>query len=275
MVKKKTKLKFVKEKVVSIDLKTDRDIGMDFAVKVYRKFDKIVKAIVLFGSSAKKSAVSTSDIDIVIIVDDASIQWDQELIAWYREELGKIVEKNPYKKELHINTIKLTTWWDDLIKGDAVLLNILRYGEALIDIGGFFNPLKALLIQGRIKLTPEAVYIALQRSPEHIRRSKLAEISAVEGLYWSMVDSAQAALMSIKLQPPSPEHIPLLLKENFVDNNQLDIKYVSYFRDLYIFYKKIIHGDINDLDGADLEMWQKRTEEFLSVMVNLVRDSIE
>ena len=43
-----------------------------------------------------------SDIDIIIIIDDASIKWDMELIAWYRQELGKIIQTNPYKKSLHI-----------------------------------------------------------------------------------------------------------------------------------------------------------------------------
>ena len=69
----------------------------------------------------------------------------------YREELDKILKGNPYKKNLHINTIKLSTWWEDLMRGDPVLINILRYGEAMIDFAGFFNPIKYLLINGKIK----------------------------------------------------------------------------------------------------------------------------
>jgi len=59
------------------------------------------------------------------------------LIAWYREELGKLIQENPYAKALHINTVKLSTWWDDMMKGDPVVINILRYGDALIDFGVF------------------------------------------------------------------------------------------------------------------------------------------
>ena len=66
-------------------------------------------------------------------------------MAWYREELGKIITGNPYRKSLHVNTVKLSTWWDDMMKGDPVVINVLRYGDALIDFGGFFNPLKILL----------------------------------------------------------------------------------------------------------------------------------
>ena len=68
--------------------------------------------------------------------------------------------------------------------------------------GGFFSPLKALLEQGKIKPTPEAIYTCLNRVPDHIALSKQAEISAIEGSYWAMVDTAQALLMSIKILPP-------------------------------------------------------------------------
>src|SRR3989338_5854681 len=182
--------------IPTLQLKKETDIAMDFALKTYKVFDKIVKSIVLFGSTAKQTAVTGSDIDIVIIIDDVSINWDQELIAWYREELEKTLKSNPYNREIHVNTVKLSTWWEDLLKGDPVVINIIRYGESIIDFGGFFEPLKYLLVKGKIKSTPEAVYNALQRAPLHISRSKVAELNAVEGLYWAMVDSAHAALIA-------------------------------------------------------------------------------
>ena len=279
----KKKLKFVKEKksnkinpknIPTLQLKKESEIAMDFAVKVYKKFDKTIKSVVLFGSTTKQTAVAGSDIDIIIIIDDVSIRWSQELIAWYRTELDKILRLNPYQKNLHINTIKLSTWWEDLIKGDPVVLNILRYGEAMVDMAGFFEPLKFLLINGKIKSTPEAIYSCLQRAPTHILRSKVAELNAIEGLYWAMVDSAHAALIAANVLPPSPEHIPINLKENFVDTGKLKMKYVVWYRDLLILHKKISHGEIKDLKGVEIDEWQERAEEFLDVMANLVKDIV-
>jgi len=272
MVKKKKSKSSKKVKSPTLDLRTEREIAMDFAVKAYKKFDKMIKAVILFGSSAKNTGTSTSDIDIIILIDDAAIAWDSELIAWYREELGKLVMANRYKKELHITTTKMTTWWNDLLKGDPIIVNVLRYGEAMVDIGGFFEPLKSLLIQGRIKSTPEAIYTALQRAPEHFRRSKIAELGAVEGLFWAMVDSAQAALMTANVTPPSPEHIPLLLKETFVDKKMIKMNYVVWFRDLYVLHRKIVHGEITDLKGAEIDFWQERTEDFIGTMARLVNE---
>jgi len=73
----------------TLKLINEKDIAMDFATRVYEKFEKIIKSIILFGSQTKNTAVTGSDIDIIIVVDDASVNWDQELTAWYREELGK------------------------------------------------------------------------------------------------------------------------------------------------------------------------------------------
>lgn len=254
----------------TLNLINERDIAMDFAQKVYQKFDKLVKSIILFGSIAKKTNVSGSDIDIIIIVDDAMVKFDQELTAWYREELGKIISSNPYKSELHINTVKLTTWWNDLIIGDPVIINIIRYGETLIDFGGFFNPLKILLQTGRIKPSPEAIYNCLQRAPQHLARSKQAEMSSVEGIYWAMVDSAHALLIAQKIVPPSPEHIPNLLKENFVDTKMLDIKYVQWYSDVYFLHKGIAHGQITEIKGQNIDAMQAKADEFMRKMAELI-----
>lgn len=271
--KKKGKLNY--KNIPTLQLKTENDIAMDFAVKTYKKFDKIVKSIILFGSATKKTIVPGSDIDVMILIDDASIKWDQELIAWYREELEKIIQESPYKKDLHINTIKLSTWWEDLMRGDPVVLNILRYGEALIDAGGFFNPLKSLLLQGKIKSTPEAIYSCLQRAPLHLARSKAAELGAIEGLYWTMVDSAHAALIAANVFPPSPEHISGELKINFANSGKLKMKYIEWFREINLLHKKISHGEITDLRGVVIDDLQSKTEEFLDVMARLVNELIQ
>ena len=259
----------------TLQLKKEADIAMDFATKAYKKFDKIIKAVVLFGSTVKQTTVTGSDIDIIILIDDVSVNWDQELIAWYREELEKLIKSNPYQGSLHINTIKLSTWWEDLMRGDPVVLNILRYGEAMIDLAGFFNPLKYLLIKGKIRSTPEAIYSALQRAPLHIARSKIAELNAIDGLFWSMVDSAHAALIATNVPPASPEHVPGDLKENFVNAGKLKMKYVIWYRDLLVLHKKIAHGEVKNLKGVEIDAWQERAEEFLEVMANLVKDLIE
>ena len=256
--------------IPTLKLKSERDIASDFAEKAYKHFDKLIKSIVLFGSQIKHTNTSDSDIDIIIILDDATVQFDEKLIVWYREELGKIIKANPYKKDLHINTVKLTTWWEDLYKGDPTIINIIRYGEPLIDLAGFFQPFKILLQNGKIRTTPEAIFNMLDRVPQHIVRSRQAEMSAIDGCYWAMVESAQALLMAIRILPPSPDHITVLLKEHFVDKKLLKMKYVIAIRDLYDLHRKIVHGQLKNLDGRVIDNWQELSKEFFEVTLKLI-----
>ena len=258
-----------------VTIKTERDIAMDFAIKVHKKFGDMLKASILFGSQAKNTSTPESDIDIVLVIDDATIKWDLELVSWYREELAKLISSCGYSKELHINTIKLTTWWQDLLYGDPVVLNVLRYGEALVDIGGFFNPLKSLLLDGKIRSTPEAVYAALQRAPQHLVRSKLAVRGAIEGIYWTLVDASQAALITAGKMPPSPEHIPQYLKETFVDTDMLKMDQVRFFNDIFAIHKSISHGNSHDVSGNEIDKWQEMAERFLNQMTEIINKILE
>ena len=269
---KKSKKKL---KMPTLDLKTDHEVATDFAVKVYKKFEKIIKSIILFGSVQEKKVVTGSDIDIIIIIDDVSLKWDQELIAWYREELDKIIQANPYTGKLHINTIKLSTWWEDLMRGDPVVLNIIRSGFPIIDAAGFIEPLKHLMMRGKIKGTPEAIYQCLQRAPTHIARSKAAELTAIDGLYWAMVDSAHGALIAAGYFPPSPEHVITDLKDAFVTRKLLKEHYLNWYKDMYYLHKKIDHGELREIKSAEIDVWQKRAEDFMNTMISLTQKIVD
>ncbi len=269
------KPKITRKEIPTLNIMEDQDIALDFATKAYEKFGSIVKSIILFGSTMKNKQVKGSDIDIIILLDDCSVIWDQELIAWYREELGKLIRQNPYRRALHINTVRLTTWWQEMIRGDPVIINIIRYGQPLIDFGGFFSPLKVLLNQGKIKSTPESIYLLLQRAPMHLARTRASLINGVEGLYWTMVDSSHAALIAAKNMPPSPEQISQYLKETFVSKKMLDPKFVSWYEEVYHMMHDILHGSRKEVHASELDSLQKKTDLFLREMACLVNKMID
>jgi len=248
----------------------EREIAYDFAMKVYAKFDQMIKSVVLFGSSARKISNPDSDIDIVVILDDVSVNWDEELIAWYREEMGKIIRANPYVRNLHINSVKLSTWWEDMMRGDPVIINVLRYGDALVDFGGFFKPLQILLAEGKIKSTPESVLTLLQRAPTHFSRANQSMLAVVEGLYWAMVDSAHACLIAAEIPPASPEEIPEILRDAFVKSKRLKKKHIKHYEKVYSVMKEITHGKKARVKGKILDDWFVWTDEFLKEMAKLV-----
>lgn len=264
------------EKVPTMLIVNDRDIAMDFATKAYQRFEQMIKAIIMFGSSVKQEAKPESDIDLIILLDDVSIRWDEEMIATYREELGKLVQANPYIKSLHINTVKLSTWWQDLIIGDPVILNVIRYGEALIDHGGFFVPQKSLLLAGKIRPSPEAVYNLLERTTIHLGRARASIFAAVDGYYWACVDSAHAALMAANILPPSPEHVAEMLELSFVKERKLlNSRFIRMYEDIYSTMKSISHGELLSVSGKRLDELKENSELFVTELAKVVDKIIQ
>lgn len=275
MIKKIRDKPTLKEKpdmqVGRIPLKGEYDIAYDFALKAYELFQPTVKSIVLFGSTAKKTAQSLSDIDIIIVVDDCTISWDDSLRAWYRNKMERLIASLRYPKKLHVHTITMTAFYNQVISGEPLIINVLRYGISLIDFGGFFQPLKALLAQGKIRPTRESIYVALNRAPIHLSRARFNILGAVEAYYWAMVDSAHAALMAAGKTPPSPEHVGILLKEEFVNTGMLQQRYVDWYREMFALAHHVSHGTIADFDNKELTLLRKRADEFVGVMASLVK----
>lgn len=253
----------------------ERDIAMDFATKAYKEFNTMVKSIILFGSSARKDVTEKSDIDIIILLDDVSIKFDEELISWYRKRLAILLNQNKYQRPLHISSVKLSTWWDEMLRGDPVVINVLRYGEPLLDVGGFFNPLRILLKEGKIKSTPEAIYTLLERSPSHLVASRASMLKAVDGIYWSMVDAAHAALIAANIMPSSPEEINEVLTINFVDTKLMDKKFVKYYDVAYKLSKEISHGERTSIEGKYIDELFGWADEFLREMSKLTEELVK
>ena len=259
-------IKRIKDTKNTMLLATEIEIATDFATKIYKEFDTMIKSVVLFGSSVKNDSTEQSDIDVIVLIDDISIKFDEELIAWYRKRLGIILSQNKYQKPLHISSVKLSTWWDDLLRGDPIVLNVLRNAEPIIDFGGFFAPLRLLLKEGKIRATPESIYTLLERAPTHFTRARGAMLAVVDGIYWGMVDASHAALIAADVMPASPEDIGNVLDEHFVRNKLLDKKYVKYYDIVHTIAKDIVHGVKTSIEGKMLDELLVMSDEFLREM---------
>lgn len=247
-----------KKKVTSGEYK----VAYDFSVKVYKKFKEVIKAIVLYGAVSKNKG--DSSIDIVILIDDCVVDWDQELIAWYREELEKLVKKQSYGARLNINTVTLTTFWEEVRSGEPLIINLIRYGQVLVDVGGFFDPLRVLLARGRIRPSPEAVYVTMTRASDHLFKANNNLLLSVEGMHWAMIDAAHAVLMAENEVPVAPEFIVPMLGEVFVSKGKLDKKYLEYFDDVRSVALKITKGERIRIKGKEIDDLFSKAEEFVT-----------
>jgi len=243
--------------------KSEIDIAFHFAKIIYKEFDRFCKAIVLFGSSVKQTHEATSDIDILVIVDDVSFYMTPEVVETYRIITEKTVAK--LSKRLHITTLKFTSFWEFIRVGDPIGINILRDGVALIDTG-FFSPLQMLLYQGRIRPTREAVMAYYSRVPQTMHNSKWHVMQGTLDLYWAAIDASHAALMKLGEMPENPGKISALIQEKLVKAKHVHKKCTGIMKELYDTSKKILHRDIKEIKGSEYDRLQKETDFFVGEM---------
>ncbi len=247
--------------------KEDFDIAYEFSKRLYKEVTDFVKATVLFGSSARKTA-SQGDIDVLVIIDDLTIRLTPELTEAYTLITEKLVtEISPM---LHITTLKLTAFWEYVRSGDPVIVNMLREGIALLDTG-FFEPIQFLLKQGRIRPTHESVWSYFAKAPSTLYNSKWHLLQATIDLYWAVIDAAHAALMKLGEIPPSPEHVADMMQIHMVNKGLIDKKYADTMKKFYKLSKMINHREIKEISGKEYDSHYKEAQDF----VYKIREFIE
>lgn len=240
--------------------KRELEVAYEFARRMHREFGEFLKAVVLFGSTVKHSAGKHGDVDILVVVDDVTVNPGQELIEAYRIIVEKLV--SDVSTSLHVTTVKLTTFWEYIRAGDPIGMNILRDGVALLDTG-FFDPLRALLARGRVRPSEEAVWTYFARAPRTLHNAKWHLLQAAVDLYWAVIDAAHAALMRLGETPPSPDHVAAMLEEKLIRPNHLSPKYAATVRKFYLIQKRIMHREIREIKGYHIDALFREAQEFI------------
>jgi uncharacterized protein (UPF0332 family)/predicted nucleotidyltransferase len=251
---------------------SDISIARKFAKLVRKELGDFVMALALFGSSARGERQSR-DIDILIIIDDVHLELNREVVQTYRIILAKLIaEVSP--ERLHVQTMNWTTFWEYVRAGDPVAINILRDSIALIDTG-FFDPLQTLLFQGRIRPSHESIWTYYSLAPASLQRAKANIDMAVIDLYWAVIDSAHAALMSIGEIPPSPAHVADMIKKKLVEPGHIDERYAYIMEHMYDVSKKIMHREVASVDGKTYDKYVRLAHEFVNEMKKFIEKKKE
>jgi predicted nucleotidyltransferase/uncharacterized protein (UPF0332 family) len=252
--------------------KSEIDLAREFSKKIFKEVGTFIKAVVLFGSSARGKRKEKGDIDILVIVDDVTMMMTPEFVEAYRIVTQNVIAS--VSERLHVMSLKISTFWEYIRIGDPIAMNILRDGVALVDIG-FFDPAQALLFQGRIRPSLESVWTYFGRAPRTLLNSRWHLIQATLDLYWAVIDAAHAALMKLGEIPPTPEHVADLLQQKMVKKHLLEKKYITTMREFYKLMKMIVHREIKEVKGAEYERYYKDAHAFVERMKSFIYEKEE
>lgn len=248
------------------------DIAYKFSKLMINEFKDFIKAIVIFGSAARKDINKQGDIDILIILDDVQIQFTKPIIQGYRVLVQEIINK--VSDKLHITNMRLSNFWEYVRSGDPIAVNILRDGFPVFDTG-VFTPVKLLLYQGRIRPSKESIHNYISRAKYSLLSSKNHILAACIDLYWAVIDAAEAALMKVNEVPPSPAHVHNLIEERFVETGVIEKRYSIILHEFYHLNKAIEHKEITYIPADQYQKYLHEAEDFIDCMQKILDDNVE
>ncbi|MEM5777346.1 MAG: nucleotidyltransferase domain-containing protein [Candidatus Aenigmatarchaeota archaeon] len=241
----------------------------EFKDKVLKKYGDRIKCIVMMGSAARNEFKKTSDIDLFVVIDDTETPIDPNEKAKIDADILQIAQEiSPALSFQPLYT--LTEFMDYARIAHPIIYNFIKDGKILYDVG-FFAPFQRLLQQGKIPITREAIETYMNDAPKKINRAKTVKLLMLtEDCFYAILNTAQAILMFLGVEPPSPNKAYEEFKKYVVDTGLVDEKYAIWLKDIVDIRKKIEHKEILDVTGAFVDEWIQKSEEFVNKMFDLL-----
>lgn len=237
----------------------------NFTKEILKKYGSMVRAVVLFGSSARGSWHKESDIDVFIIIDDTKHKISPALKEQMEEDLDVIAKKLSDKLSVQ-QPYLLTEFWNMVRIGHPIVFNFIREGVPVFD-RDIFLPIKRLLQMGEIKPSKEAVEKYIDRAPKRIKRIESAKMYMVaEDCYYAMLESLQAVLMFLGKNPPRPSDAADAMKKTLVEMKLIKPEYAEWLDGVIKRRKEIEHKNLKSLSGQELDDWIDKSKKFVKEM---------
>jgi len=262
MKKKKEKKKPKTKTQIEKDVKKLKD-------KILEKYEDRVKCIIMMGSVARGEFKAKSDVDVFIVVDDTV----KPITPQEKGEIDDTLEKmaSEISEDISIQpSYTLTEFWDYARVCHPIIYNFIKEGKAVYD-AGFFMPIKRLLDMGKIPATREAIESYMEGAPKKLMRAKTVKLLMLaEDCYYAMLNTAQAVLMFMGLEPPVPNKAYATVKKYLVDPGILEQKYADWLKEIIDIRKKIEHKELMDVKGAFVDEWIDKADKFIEKMFQLL-----
>ncbi len=237
--------------------------------KILEKYGDIVKCVIMMGSVARGEFKAKSDVDVFIVVDDTVKPITPEEKGEIDDNLEKMASE--ISKDISIQpSYTLTEFWDYARVCHPIIYNFIKEGKAVYD-AGFFMPIKRLLDMGKIPATREAIESYMEGAPKKLMRAKTVKLLMLaEDCYYAMLNTAQAVLMFMGLEPPVPNKAYAEVKKYLVDPGILEQKYADWLKEIIEIRKKIEHKELMDVTGAFVDEWIDKADKFIEKMFQLL-----
>jgi predicted nucleotidyltransferase len=242
----------------------------EFADKLVDNLGEKVKCVAVYGSVPKGEHTHESDIDTFVVLDDTKLEKDvpKEAKNKIRKKVTDLANETDDRITIQYFSF-LTDFWDSIRKGEPLVIQVLRIGEPVYDVG-VFMPAKRMLERGKIKSTDEAVKKRLKLAAAGYKKAEKEVRSSIpHKLEQAIANAGQAPIMLTGRAPPGKEDVGDVLEEMFVeDDGPLEAEFVEIAHDIDEFSDKAEkHPD--EVDIEELDEMMDRTDDFIRRMHKL------
>jgi uncharacterized protein (UPF0332 family) len=111
----------------------------------------------------------------------------------------------------------------------------------------------------------------MEGAPKKIMRAKTVKLLMLaEDAYYAMLNTAQAVLMFMGVEPPVPNKAYDDVKKYLVEPGILEPEYGEWLREIIEIRKKIEHKELMDVSGSFVDDWLGKAEKFTDKMFSLI-----
>ncbi len=236
----------------------------EFSDKLQEKLGDKVKCVAVYGSVPEGRHTHESDIDTFVVLDDTKLEDDvpSEAKDKIRKKVTNLAKETDERITIQYFTF-LTEFWDSIRKGEPLVVAVLRKGEPVYDVG-IFMPAKRMLQRGKITSSQEAVEKRLKMAALGYKKAEQNfKQSIPHKLEQAVANAGQAPIMYIGKTPPNKEDVGKVLNELFVENDNLEEKYVEI--------AEKIHEFSDEAEKHPEEITAEMVEEHLEITDDFIR----
>ncbi len=248
------------------------EVVEEFSDKLQEKLGEKVKCVAVYGSVSRGDHTHESDIDTFVVLDDTKLEQDvpQEAKDKIRKKVTDLAKETDDRITIQYFSF-LTDFWDSIRKGEPLVVNVLRQGEPVYDVG-IFMPAKRMLERGKIKSSREAVQKRLKVAGAGYKKAEKNMRSSIpHKLEQAMANAGQAPIMLAGKTPPGKEEVGDALRQVFVEEDMLEEEYAEIAQEIAEFADT---GEKHpeEVTGDQVEAMLEKTDDFIRRMHELVSE---
>ncbi|RMF55156.1 nucleotidyltransferase domain-containing protein [Candidatus Woesearchaeota archaeon] len=228
-----------------------------------------VKAVWVYGSALRKKELKkTSDIDILVLIDDTLPRFKQSWVAKVNL-LIELISMKALKKGLKLHfqpPKKVTLWWELLMSGEPWVITSLRNSKIFHDPSGYISLLKKLLIKRNVFARERSVEKLIERSSNDLLEVKHILLNKLpQELLMITTETAQRVLAYHNRFPITTSDTVKELKKVFA-HKLISKTVIDDYEELCMTVKKINKGALSEFTGRDFDRYYDKIMEFIKIM---------